>query len=74
MKKEPAFKSAPEQQQPEISLEHQSKALGMTINELSITNSQLITELNLTNLILKDKEVKINELQSQLEELQSDQK
>ena len=70
MKKE----SAPEQQQPEISLEHQSKALGMTINNLSITNSQLITELNLTNLILKDKEVKINELQSQLEELQSDQK
>ena len=68
MKKEPA------QQQSEISLEHQSKALGMTINELSITNSQLITELNLTNLILKDKEVEINELQSQLEELQSNQK
>lgn len=74
MKKEPALKSAPEQQQPEISLEHQSKALGMTINNLSITNSQLITELNLTNLILKDKEVEINELQSQLAKLQSDQK
>lgn len=70
MKKE----SAPEQQQSEISLEHQSKALGMTINRLSITNSQLITELNLTNLILNEKEVEINELQSQLAELQSDQK
>lgn len=67
MKKEPAIKS-------EISLEHQSKALGMTINNLSITNSQLITELNLTNLILNDKEAEINELQSQLAELQSDQK